>query len=106
ERIDPEIFAEVDIYWAQVGGAVPSALLSRLGERARLLHVKDGPADAPESDMTAVGAGSVAIAETLGAAPAAEWHIVELDRCATDLFEAVEASHAFLVGQGLSEGRS
>jgi sugar phosphate isomerase/epimerase len=105
DLLHPEIFAEVDVYWARVGGADPAAVLERLGSRARLIHVKDGPADAPESDMTAVGAGDLDIPGTIAAAITAEWHIVELDRCATDMFEAVEASHAYLTGQGLSAGQ-
>jgi hypothetical protein len=28
----------------------------------------------------------------------AEWHVVELDRCATDMLEAVRVSHAYLAG--------
>jgi hypothetical protein len=33
------------------------------------------------------------------------WHIVELDRCATDMFEAVEQSHRYLMELGLSAPR-
>ena len=105
EHLEPEIFAELDIYWAQVGGADPARVVADLGSRARLLHVKDGPADDPKSDMTAVGRGAVDIQAVVGAADAA-WHIVELDRCATDMFEAVEESYRYLVGEGLSRGRS
>ena len=58
-KLAPTIFAEVDTYWAQVGGADPVAVVAGLGERAKLLHIKDGPADGPKSDMTAVGEGVV-----------------------------------------------
>jgi len=68
--------------------------------------VKDGPADAPPSPMVAVGDGAVDIPAVLAAAPGARWHVVELDRCATDMFEAVERSYDFLVGAGYSSGRS
>ena len=34
---------EVDTYWAAVGGQDVAALLGRLGDRVRYLHVKDGP---------------------------------------------------------------
>ena len=104
ELVHPDVFAEVDIYWAQVGGVDPAVLVSELGARVRLLHVKDGPADEPASAMTAVGQGAVDVAAVLTAAPTAQWHIVELDRCATDMFGAVEASHDYLVGTGLSTG--
>jgi sugar phosphate isomerase/epimerase len=105
DAVDPAVFAEVDIYWAQTGGIDPATLVAGLGDRAQLLHVKDGPADKPDSAMTAVGTGQVDIAGVIAAAPRAEWHIVELDRCATDMLEAVDASARFLLGTGLSEGR-
>jgi len=106
EHVAPEVFAEVDIYWAEVAGADPAALVGELGARAALLHVKDGPADEPKSSMVAVGEGVVDIPGVLAAAPDARWHIVELDRCATDMFEAVERSYDYLVGGGYSRGRA
>lgn len=105
DRCDPGIVAEIDIYWTKVGGTDPTEFVAGLGSRARLLHVKDGPADSHESDMVAVGSGVIPIADVLGSNDNVAWHIVELDRCATDMFEAVEASHDFLVGNGLSVGR-
>jgi len=106
DHVAPTVFAEVDIYWAQVGGSDPSQLVAELGSRVGLLHVKDGPADEPGSPMVAVGDGVVDIPGVLGASPSAHWHIVELDRCATDMFDAVEKSYDYLVGSGLSRGRS
>jgi sugar phosphate isomerase/epimerase len=105
ELLDPEIFAELDLYWAHVGGANPAQVLTDLGARARFLHVKDGPADSPKSAMTAVGDGTLDFPPILAAGEAAEWHIVELDRCDTDMFEAIERSYQHLVGTGLSRGR-
>ena len=105
ERLDPDILLELDVYWAQVAGQDPVAVLERLGPRAARLHMKDGPADAPESAMTAAGDGKVDLAAAAAASPAA-WHIVELDRCDTDMFEAVERSYAYLTGQGISSGRN
>jgi sugar phosphate isomerase/epimerase len=105
EHLAPDVVAEVDIYWARVGGTDPADLVAALGSRAALLHVKDGPADEPPSPMVAVGDGAVDIAGVLAAAPDARWHVVELDRCATDMFDAVERSYDFLVGGGLSRGR-
>ncbi len=106
EQLDPEIFAEIDVYWAQVGGADPVQVVAGLGSRARLLHMKDGPADGPKSAMTAAGAGAVDLAGIAAAADHAAWHIVELDRCETDMFEAVAESYRYLVGEGISKGRS
>lgn len=102
--LDPSVFMEIDIYWAQVGGHDPAAVIRAQGERARFLHVKDGPLD-PPSPMTAAGAGRVDLAAALAAGGFAEWHVVELDACGTDMFAAVEESQRYLVGSGFSSGR-
>jgi sugar phosphate isomerase/epimerase len=104
EHTDPDVVAEVDIYWAQVGGADPVAVVAELGTRAALLHVKDGPADRGSANV-AVGDGAVDTPGVLGAATAARWHFVEFDRCDTDMFTAVERSFGYLVSTGLSRGR-
>ena len=106
DRLDPTVFAELDIYWATLGGADPQQVITDLGDRARMLHVKDGPCDAPESPMVAVGSGTLDIPAILTSAPAANWHVVELDRCATDMFTAVADSYRYLVDAGLSQGRT
>ena len=105
ERLDPTIFAEVDVYWATLGGADPRQVIADLGDRLWLLHVKDGPCDAPESPMVAVGSGTLDIPAILASAPTAKWHVVELDRCATDMFTALADSYRYLVDSGLSQGR-
>ena len=105
DHLAPTVFAEVDIYWAQVGGMDPKDLVTQLGSRVGLLHVKDGPADEPPSSMVAVGDGVIGVPAVLEASPSARWHIVELDRCATDMFDAVERSYDYLVGGGFSRGR-
>ncbi len=93
ERLDPTVGFEVDTYWAQVGGCDPVAVIKEMGTRAPLLHIKDGPADTRESPMVAVGEGKMDIASILEAGKAAEWLVVELDRCATDMLEAVGKSY-------------
>lgn len=100
--LDPGILLELDTYWAAVGGQDVPALLGRLGDRVRLLHLKDGPADDTKSPMTAVGTGAMPVAEILAAAPAVEWNIVELDDCATDVLTAVRESAAWLRDHGLA----
>lgn len=105
DHLDDSVIAEVDIYWAQVGGSDPVALLTELGDRATLLHVKDGPAGDPNEAMVAVGDGVVDVAGAIAAAPGARWHIIELDRCDSDMFDAVERSYHYLVEQQLSQGR-
>lgn len=102
DMLDPGVVSEIDIYWAQVGGVDPVQLVAEMGDRVGLLHVKDGPANDPAAAMVAVGAGSVDIPAVLRANPAVRWHIVELDRCATDMYDAVEQSHQYLMELGLS----
>ncbi|MBE1559429.1 sugar phosphate isomerase/epimerase family protein [Nonomuraea africana] len=94
DLLDPAVVLEVDVYWAAVGGADVPALLGRLGERVRFLHVKDGPATLGEP-MTAVGSGTLPIPDILAAAPQAR-RVVELDSCATDIFDALADSLAYL----------
>jgi sugar phosphate isomerase/epimerase len=95
EHLAPSIEFELDVYWAQTGGADPLTVIDTLGDRLTLLHVKDGPAqtDAP---MVAVGQGIMDWSAIIPAAQAADWLIVELDRCATDMFQAVAQSYRFL----------
>lgn len=102
DSLDPAILLELDTYWAAVGGQDVPALLGRLGERVRLLHLKDGPADDRSSSMTAVGTGVMPMAEILAAASAVEWNIIELDDCATDVLTAVRESAEWLRRHGLA----
>jgi sugar phosphate isomerase/epimerase len=104
DALDPAVLLEVDTYWAAVGAGSPhdvAGLLGRLGDRVRYLHVKDGPVTA-DDPMTAVGTGRMPVAEILAACPSAEWHVVELDRCATDMLTAVRQSLDWLTGHGLA----
>ncbi len=106
EHLTPSVFFEVDVYWVQTGGADPVDVVNRLGKRAPILHIKDGPCNR-EEPMTAVGAGKVDMPGVIAAgAGSTEWLIVELDRCATDMVEAVEQSYRYLVDNGLGSGRA
>lgn len=107
EWLDPSIFFEVDTYWVKTAGLDPIKVLEELGARARLLHIKDGPATQTEP-MVAVGQGALDYPSIITAANRvyAEWLIVELDRCATDMFEAVRQSYDYLVGEGLARGQT
>jgi sugar phosphate isomerase/epimerase len=95
DQLAPEVFLEVDVYWAATGGADVPELLGRLGDRVRYLHVKDGPATT-DDPMTAVGAGVVPIPDILAAAPADAWRVIELDHCATDMFTALAESFSYV----------
>jgi sugar phosphate isomerase/epimerase len=101
-QLDPEVILEVDTYWAAVGGQSVPELLGRLGPRVRYLHVKDGPVT-KDDPMTAVGAGRMPVEEIMAAARSAEWHVVELDWCATGMMTALADSLAWLAARGLAQ---
>jgi sugar phosphate isomerase/epimerase len=95
-RLDPSVELELDVYWARTAGRDPAAEIARHGARVTRLHLKDGPADKPESAMTALGDGVVDLKAAILAATSADWLLVELDRCATSMREAVRRSAEWL----------
>lgn len=73
---DPDVFAEVDLYWARVAGQDPAALLQTLGERVELLHVKDGDG-VLGSPSCPLGEGVLDLEAAFAAASPSRWDIVE-----------------------------
>jgi sugar phosphate isomerase/epimerase len=105
DELDDRVVVELDAYWALMGGAEPGAVLARLANRVRFLHVKDGPAISYEEDvMVPIGDGHVNWRRVLSTPSGVRWHIVELERLAIDTFEALERSYAYLVNAGVSAG--
>jgi sugar phosphate isomerase/epimerase len=96
DYLDSNVVFEVDTYWAQTGGANVVELMNALGKRAALLHMKDGSTKR-EDPMTALGEGVMDIKAIL-AASQTDLYVVELDRCATDMIEAVDKSAQYLKG--------
>ncbi len=95
EGLHPDIFWQLDVYWAQTAAADPAAALAGLGPRVRSVHWKDGPCVHGEP-MTALGQGKVDVPRILGAiARPVDW-VVELDECATDPLEAARQSRVYL----------
>ena len=75
------VVAEVDVYWVKVGGVEPAEYVNKLGQRVRLLHLKDlGPGD--EKRFAPVGTGLIDFKPILAAAEKhhIRWGIVEQDR--------------------------
>jgi sugar phosphate isomerase/epimerase len=94
--LDPAVCFEVDTYWVHVAGQDPAGVIARFGERAPLLHIKDGPGVRGQP-MLAAGEGVVNIPAIVAAGSEhCEWLIVELDACATDMLVAVEKSLKYL----------
>lgn len=103
EYLSPTVKLELDTYWVKTGGVDPSVILRALDTRVPLLHIKDGSTDENEP-MVAVGDGVMDWSSVMAAAKA-EWLIVELDRCATDMLEAVAKSYQYLITKGYARGR-
>lgn len=104
ELLDPAIFFELDTYWIKTAGVDPAQVAREMGARAPFLHIKDGPCVKSEP-MTAVGDGVVDVPAIVAAGEGhTEWLVVELDRCATDMMEAVAKSYTYLVRSGLARG--
>ena len=95
ESLAPDIFWQLDVYWARTGGADPAAVLAELGPRIGSLHLKDGPAVHGEP-MTALGRGVLDLPRILRALPRPVDWVIELDECATDPLGAARESLAYL----------
>lgn len=102
----PSAKFEIDTYWCTNFGANKAPeQVARYKSRTPLLHIKDGPL-VKDQPHVAVGSGKMDVPGTIKAADpkVLKWLVVELDNCATDMFQAVADSYAFLVGKGLATG--
>lgn len=87
----------------------PSTIIQQLQNRIQMLHIKDGPAewnnqlaDGNPDPMTAVGKGTIDIPSILNAAKkTVQWLVVELDKSAIDVFDALQQSREYLSGFGM-----
>ncbi len=104
EELDPDIFFETDTYWVKVAGHDPAKIIQSLKKRIRFLHIKDGPAvwndslavDNPDP-MTPVGQGTQNIPAIVNAASdQVEWMVVEMDKTAIDVFDALRQSFEYM----------
>ncbi|RAN76128.1 xylose isomerase [Bacillus sp. SRB_336] len=94
--LDPELVLEVDTYWVSVGGANAVDVLSRLGERVKFIHIKDGPLTTDTKAQLPAGQGEVPVWDVIGAAKSLEVGVVEFDDYAGDIFDGIAQSLAFL----------
>lgn len=95
DALHPDVFWQLDVYWAQVGGADPAAAAAELGPRLQSVHWKDGPCARGEP-MTALGRGAVDLPWVVRAVPPSIDWVVELDECATDPLEAARQGRLYL----------
>jgi sugar phosphate isomerase/epimerase len=97
ERLPEGVFVELDLGWAWWSGADPVEVLDRLGDRCRLVHVKDFRARG-ERSFCPVGDGSVGYERVAPAAARAgvDWLVVEQDETEGPELEAAARSLAAL----------
>jgi sugar phosphate isomerase/epimerase len=95
ELLPAEVFFELDVYWARTAGLDPARIVTELGPRVAMLHLKDGPA-VPGQPMTALGDGVVDLPAIIRAAQRSADLVVELDECATDPMDAARRSLQYL----------
>ena len=103
ELLDPAVLLEVDLYWAQAGGADILAQLRRLGDRVVAVHVKDGPmrpgisARQLLTDQLPAGQGDVSLASVLTADDLAiAYAVLEFDHYEGDVFDGLAQGYAWL----------
>jgi sugar phosphate isomerase/epimerase len=89
--LDPEIFFELDVYWAKIACNVETIIKNV--SQIKFLHIKDGPLTKTDS-MVAVGQGKMDFSEILKFNM--DWKIVELDSCSTDILIAIKESFNFI----------
>lgn len=93
--LDDRIVLELDTYWAAVGGDDPAAVLGRLGEKVRFLHIKDGPVSSDTQEQLPAGDGAMDIPSILAAAPQA-LPVLEFDAYAGDIFEGLTTGFRYV----------
>lgn len=101
--LDPELVLEVDTYWVAVGGQDPVDILTKLGDRVKFIHIKDGPLNRDTKAQQPAGQGKIAVWEVIGAAKSLEVGVVEFDDYSGDIFEGIAESLAYLNAEA-SEG--
>ena len=102
--LDPEVVLEVDTYWVAVGGQEPVELLARLGDRVKLIHIKDGPGNTDTKAQQPAGQGTIPVLDVIAAAKSLEVGVVEFDDYSGDIFEGIAESLNYLTAAASAEG--
>ena len=101
DNASPEsLGAELDVAWVGIGGQDPVAYTAKLGDRVKLLHLKDyDPNTTPR--WRPAGQGIVDLKGVIAAAPHVEFGAIELDESPADPLDAVRESADYLRSIGL-----
>jgi sugar phosphate isomerase/epimerase len=100
DLLDPELVLEVDTYWVAVGGQDPVEILTKLSDRVKFIHIKDGPLTTDTKAQQPAGQGKVPVLDVIAAAKSLEVGVVEFDDYAGDIFEGINESLSFLMASG------
>jgi len=96
EFLHPAVVLEIDAFWVTVGGKNPAEYITTLGDRVRLMHLKDGPLSHDTKTQRPAGQGDMNITAAIHAAPHLELGIVEFDDYTGDIFDGLAQSLRFL----------
>ena len=96
DLLDPELVLEVDTYWVAVGGQDPVDILTKLGNRVKFIHIKDGPLTTDTKAQLPAGKGKMAVLDVIAAAKSLEAGVVEFDDYDGDIFDGIAQSLKFL----------
>jgi sugar phosphate isomerase/epimerase len=99
-ELHPDVFWQLDVYWAQTAGADPATVVAELGTRVRSIHWKDGPC-VHGQPMVALGRGRVDVPRIARALTHSVDWVIELDECATDPLEAARQGRVYLESLGV-----
>ncbi len=103
----PDVQFELDVYWAANFGECDSAeQVKKFAKRTPFMHAKDGSL-LRDAALLAAGDGKIDLKACVAAADddVLQWVVVELDRCDTDMIEAVTRSCRYLSENGLGKAR-
>ncbi|MDQ0826106.1 sugar phosphate isomerase/epimerase [Arthrobacter sp. B2I5] len=104
EHLDPAVILEVDTYWVAVGGQDPVDILTKLGDRVKFIHIKDGPLNKDTKAQQPAGQGQVPVLDVIAAAKSLDVGVVEFDDYSGDIFDGITQSLAFLNNSTATEG--
>lgn len=105
EKTPDSVFWEADVFWVARAGIDPAEFVRELGQRARLLHLKDGAVKdlSLNPPFLPCGEGDVDLKAAASAGKYTEFAAVELDAYNGDMLEAIEKSYQYLTQNGLAQ---
>jgi sugar phosphate isomerase/epimerase len=109
ENLNKDIVFEIDTYWTKTAGLDPAEVIKDFGDRAPLLHIKDGPAVKGDGMYKHVPAGEGTLnfkSIVIAGGENIEWMIVEFDEYEKNIFDGIKSSYDYLIKNNLASGKS